>query len=209
MRRLTIILLVLIAAINTGHAAEPDTLLPRISAQIDQHAVIRAEFTQEKRMPALKRPLITSGHFVFSRRHGVLWQIEHPYRMIYVLGEERMLEIGADGARRQRSLREIPGLTQVGRIFRALLSANASSLHEIFNITTQGQPAHWEVQLKPRDAQLAQFLSSLNLSGGRFVEAIGIDETGGDTTRIRFRNASGSETLSDTEVQLFGPLTKP
>lgn len=73
-------------------SAEPDTL-SRIGAQMEQYPVVRAEFIQNKQMPALKRPLVTSGRLVFSRRHGVLWQIEQPYRMSYVLGEERIVEI--------------------------------------------------------------------------------------------------------------------
>lgn len=52
-------------------SAEPDTLA-QISAQMEQHPVVRAEFVQSKQMSVLKRPLVTSGHLVFSRRHGVL-----------------------------------------------------------------------------------------------------------------------------------------
>lgn len=207
MRHLIFILL-LIAAIPTGKAAEPDTLT-RISTQIEQHAVVRAEFTQSKQMAALKRPLITSGHVVFSRRHGVLWQIEQPYRMSYILGEDRIVEIAADGARRERSLRDVPGLTQIGRIFRALLGANTPALRDAFEIGVLGDPAHWEIKLQPREAQLAQFLNGLFLTGGRFVESIRIDEAGGNTTLIRFRNTRGDEAPNDAELALFGVPAKP
>src|SRR6185369_15238228 len=108
-----------------------------------------------------------------SRRHGVLWQIEQPFRMSYVLGEERIVEIGADGVRRERGLRDVPGLAQVGRVFRALLGANTAALRDYFDATVQGDPAKWEIELKPRQPQLAQFLTGLQLSGGRFVDKIG------------------------------------
>lgn len=201
MRHLIAALLVFVTAPLL--AAEPD-VLARIGAQIEQHTVVRAEFTQIKQMAALKRPLVNSGRLVFSRRHGVLWQIEQPYRMSYVLGEERIIEISADGARRERSLREIPGLAQVGRVFRAILGANAVALREIFDVSVQGDPTKWEIELKPRQSQLAQFLSSLKLSGGRFVESIRIEEVGGDETQIRFRNTQGTDAPSATELHLFG-----
>jgi hypothetical protein len=201
MRHLIAVLLVFVTAPLL--AAEPDVLV-RIGAQIEQHTVVRAEFAQIKQMAALKRPLVNSGRLVFSRRHGVLWQIEQPYRMSYVLGEERIIEISADGARRERSLREIPGLAQVGRVFRAILGANAVALREIFDVSVQGDPTKWEIELKPRQAQLAQFLSSLKLSGGRFVENIRIEEVGGDETQIRFRNTQGTDAPSATELHLFG-----
>ena len=184
-------------------SAEPDTL-SRIGAQMEQYPVVRAEFIQNKQMPALKRPLVTSGRLVFSRRYGVLWQIEQPYRMSYVLGEERIVEIAADGTRRERGLRDVPGLAQVGRVFRAMLGANTSALREIFVVRVQGGPDKWEIDLTPRQAQLAQFLSGLQLSGGRFVESLSISETGGDMTQIRFRNTQSASAPSEVELQLFG-----
>ncbi|MEI7614125.1 MAG: outer membrane lipoprotein carrier protein LolA, partial [Betaproteobacteria bacterium] len=98
---------------SLGHTAEPE-LLSRISAQVEQYPVVRADFVQTKKMAALKRPLITSGRLVYSRQHGVLWQIEQPFRMNYILGEERIVEVGSDGSRRERGVREVPGLAQVG-----------------------------------------------------------------------------------------------
>lgn len=209
MRQLISLLLLLIATVVLpARAADPDTL-ERIGAQIEQHAVVRAEFTQSKQMAALKRPLVTTGRLVFSRRHGVLWQIEQPYRMSYVLGEERIVEISADGTRRERGLRDVPGLAQVGRVFRAMLGANTAALREVFEVSVQGDSVKWEIELKPRQAQLAQFLSGLQLSGGRFVEGIRIGETGGDMTQIRFRNTQAASAPSETELQLFGEPRKP
>jgi hypothetical protein len=152
----------------------------------------------------LKRPLITTGRLTYSRQLGVLWQIDQPYRMSYVLGEERIVEIGSDGVRRERGLREVPGLAQVGRVFRALLGANTAALQEYFDVAVQGDTSKWEITLKPRQAQLAQFLTGMQLSGARFVEAIRIDEVGGDSTQIRLRNTQGASAPSEAESQLFG-----
>lgn len=208
MRRLILSLLLLAAAPLHAAPADADTLA-RIGAQIEQHAVVRAEFTQSKQMAALKRPLVTTGRLVFSRRHGVLWQIEQPYRITYVLGEERIVEIAANGTRRERGLRDVPGMAQVGRVFRALLGANTAALGETFTVVVRGDPGKWEIDLKPRQAQLAQFLSGLYLSGGRFVEHIRIDENGGageakDSTQIRLRNAQSADAPNADELQLFG-----
>jgi hypothetical protein len=178
--------------------------LARIGAQIQQYPLLRAEFVQSKQVAAMKRPLVTSGHLTFSQQHGVLWQIEQPYRMSYVLGEERIVEISSDGVRRERGLREVPGLAQVGRVFRAMLGANTAALQEVFEVTVEGNVGKWEISLKPRQAQLAQFLSGMQLSGARFVESITISEAGGDTTQIRFRNTQGLTAPSESELQLFG-----
>jgi hypothetical protein len=61
-KTITLVLVLLTALISSTalRAAETD-LLDKIGHKIEQHAVIRAEFTQTKQMQALKRPLITTG----------------------------------------------------------------------------------------------------------------------------------------------------
>ena len=191
----------LLVGLSLGARAE---LLEDLSARVAQYPVVRAEFVQTKQMATMKRPLVTRGHLVFSRSQGVLWQIEQPYRMSYVLGETRIVEIGGDGTRKVREMRDVPGLAQVGRVFRAMLGANPSALREHFDIEAQGGLDRWTLNLKPRQAQLAQFLSGLQLSGGRFVENIRIDEAGGDSMQIRFSNSQSTEALTATETHLFG-----
>lgn len=189
-------------------AAEPD-LLARIGSQFEQYPVVRAEFVQSKQMAAMKRPLLTTGRLVYSRVHGVLWQIEKPFRLSYVLGADKITEIGADGLRRERGLREVPGLAQVGRILRAMLGANTTALREYFDASVQGDLNQWEITLKPRQPQLSQFLTGLRLSGSRFVEGISISEAGGDSTQIRFSHSQGSNALSEAELGIVGSYPAP
>ncbi len=196
--------LIALVGLVSALSARAASTLAQIGAQIEQHAVVRAEFVQTKQMAALKRPLVTRGRLIFSRIQGVLWQIEQPYRMSYLLGETRIVEIGSDGVRRVRETRDVPGLAQVGRVFRAVLGANSDALHEYFDITVQGDPAKWTIELKPRQPQLAQYLGGMQLYGGAFVEEIRISETGGDSTQIRFSNSLGAGVLNEAELSLFG-----
>ncbi len=193
---------VLLAGVS-ALAAEPDALA-RIAAQVEQSPVVRAEFVQSRQIAAMKRPLVTSGRLLFSQQHGVLWLIEQPYRIGYVLAEDRVVEIASDGSRRERGPRDVPGLAQVGRVFRAMLGTNTSALQEHFEVTAKVDGQKWELVLTPRRAQLAQFLSGMQLSGSRFVESISVSEAGGDSTQIRLRNTQGASAPSDAELQLFG-----
>ncbi len=198
-------------------AAEADAL-DKISEKISLYPVIRAEFTQTKRMRALKRPLITTGQFTFSSVEGVLWQIVQPYRISYMLGEDKIVETDANGLRKEKGLREVAGLAQVGRVFRAMLGANASALRTYFDVAVQhdakqGVTDKWQLMLKPRQQQIAKSISLIELSGSQFVETIIIHEASGDTTTLRFKKtqgflkADGAATLTDSESQLFGKPT--
>lgn len=186
----------------TAHA-QADDLLTRIAAQLDKHAVVRAEFAQSKQISGLKRPLQTGGKLVFARQYGVLWQIEQPYKISYILSEDKVIEIAAEGSRKERLARDLPGLAQVGRVFRAMLGADTVALREYFDTQAKGDAANWSLVLTPRQAQMAQFIEQLDISGGAFVGAIRIQEKGGDSTQIKFRNSSGASALSTSEQQLF------
>lgn len=186
-----------------AQAADAEALA-RITARVGQPPVIRAEFVQTRQMVSMKRPLTSSGRLTYSRKHGVLWQIEQPYRMSYILSDERIVEIASDGSRKERSARDVPGLAQVGRVFRAMLGANTAALQDYFDATVQGDNSAWTIVLKPRQAQLAQFLSGMQIAGSQFVDSITISEAGGDSSNIRFRNTQGVDAPNTAELKLFG-----
>lgn len=198
----SLFLAIFLAAAPATYAAD-ESPLPQIGAPLEKYPVVRAEFIQTKQMTALKRPLVTSGHLVFSRSQGVLWQIEQPYQAAYILGEDSIVEIAADASRRVRTLREVPGLAQVGRVFRSMLGANTAALRNYFEAVTKGDAARWEMRLTPKQPQLAQFLKGLQLQGGLFVESIQIEENGGDLTRIQFKHSQGSAALTPAEQKIF------
>ncbi|MES1986777.1 MAG: outer membrane lipoprotein carrier protein LolA [Pseudomonadota bacterium] len=215
----TLVLFFLTAALpTTTLSAAESSVLDQIGEKISQYPVIRAEFIQTKQMQALKRPLITTGQFTYAQSDGVLWQITQPYHISYVLGEDKIVEIDANGLRKERGLREVAGLAQVGRVFRAVLGANASALHSYFDITVpnnseQNDVGKWQLILKPKQQQISKSLSMITLSGSQFVETIVITEASGDSTTLRFKNIQGFKktqgvaTLTESELQLFGKPT--
>ena len=54
---------------------------------------------------------------------------------------------------------------------------------------------------------MAQFIEQMEISGGTFVNAIRIQEKGGDVTQIKLRNSSGANTLTESEQQTVSPTT--
>jgi hypothetical protein len=187
---------------TTVHTTETTTL-DHIGSQVEQYPVVHADFTQTKKMAALKRPLITTGNLVYLKEQGVLWQIDKPFRIGYLLSDEKIIEIAADGVRKERGQRDVPGLAQIGRVFHAMLGANTAVLHEYFEVSTEGAAKKWRITLKPRNPQIAKFLHSMQISGGRFVETVNVIEAGGDTTFIRFYNNRGAKEASEADKQLF------
>lgn len=198
----------LLGALLLGATAFADDHANRIAAQLgarlEQVPVLRAEFVQSKQMAAFKKPLQTRGRLVFARQNGVLWQIEQPLKLTYVLQENRMLEIGDDGNVQARTSKDQPGIAQIGRIFRALLGGQTKALADLFDASGSGDAERgWTLTLTPRTPQVAQFIRRIALNGSRYVDSIRIEEAGGDTATIKFRQTGEAAALNDEERKLF------
>jgi hypothetical protein len=207
MRYLITTLLLAVATATCAAAATAPAaadLSAQFARRMEQHPVLRAEFVQEKQMAAFKKPLVTRGRLVFVRGEGVAWKIEAPLKLIYILTDNRIVEIGEDGKANIRNAKDVPGIAQVGRVFRALLGAQTSAIADIFTTTPDGPPEAWRMTLTPKPGPLTQFMRQIQLAGGRYVERIVIEETNGDKTVIAFRNTSEHDSPSAEERAWFG-----
>jgi len=195
------------AAALLASAAAPANAQPaaldQIRARLDAHAVVRAEFVQTRTLAALERPLVARGRLLVSRADGVVWQVEQPYRAAYVLQQDSVTEIAADGMRTRRDARDAPAIARVGRILGALVSANATALDNDFHVDAGVTGERWHIVLQPRQSQVAQRLKVIRVNGGDFVESVRIDEASGDTTQLQFRSQRGAASLSEDERRLF------
>ncbi len=190
-------------AAPAGDVAE--RIAARLGARLEQFPVVRADFIQTKEMAAFKKPLVTRGRLVFSRQNGVLWQIEQPLKLTYVLQETRMVEIGDDGTAQVRTAQDVPGIAQVGRIFRGLLGGQTKALGDLFDSTGSGDAERaWTLILTPRNPQVAQFIRRITLTGGKQVDSIRVEEASGDTATMRFQHTSEATAISAEEGSLFG-----
>ena len=208
MRRLTAALaLVLNLALlaPAAHAEAPATA--RLHARLGQAEVIRADFVQSKAMAAFKKPLITRGELVFAPRHGVIWRIDQPLRLTYVLREDRLIEIDADGREQVKTAREQPAIAHVARLFRALLGGQTQALDELFDSRLSGDPEQsWTLNLTPRATQTAQFVRHITLKGSRHLDEIRLEEASGDTSTLSFSRTRLADVLNPDESRLLTSL---
>lgn len=190
----------------SASAAEPSTL-QQLGSRIEQHAVLRADFTQTKHVAALKRPLVTHGKLLYSKAHGVVWQIYKPYAISYILSNDSVIEITADGRRKERSVNDMPGFAQINRIFRAMLAADTSVLNTYFDTKLENEismDAPWRALLTPKQTQITRFVKAIRVEGAQFVQSIHIEEANQDSTNIVFSNTVAATALSDADMKLFG-----
>lgn len=192
-----------ITCASTAAATDTPDLLSLVVAQLSEPAVVRASFIQEKRLAVLSRPIVSRGRVIVSRREGLIWQIEAPLRMIIAFSGPHIIEIDADGKRRSQRGSDNRVQAEVGRVFRGLLAADRDILNRYFNLHAEGNVQHWRIDLTPRSGDLGKFIKTLQLSGGRNIETIRVEEPNSDTTLIRLQNTATTNSLSADERALL------
>nr|WP_228393730.1 outer membrane lipoprotein carrier protein LolA [Pseudomonas helleri] len=174
--------------------------LQQLSDQLARPQVIHGDFIQEKHLRALPKPLTSTGTFVLTKDHGLLWQLNTPLKQDY-----RITALGI--ARRNGSeWQMLPGKSagaEQNRLFLAVLQGDSSGLQRDFELHLQGQPTQWTLTLTPRSLLLKQVFTQINIDGGELVQRIELQETQGDSTVLKLQNSISHLPLSDAEQHDF------
>jgi hypothetical protein len=201
MLRRTWLTLALLPFVSPAFAA--DDLFERIAGTLSRPQLLRATFAQEKRAAALTRPIVSRGRITVARDLGVVWRIEAPLTMSVAYRSDAVVEVDGEGRRRVRPFSDNRAQAEAGRVIRALLAADFGALRQHFDAQGSADGKRWQVDLVPRSPQLAQFVRSLQLSGGLHVEQIVVIDGSGDTTLIRLRDFETPAALDGEERSLL------
>jgi hypothetical protein len=133
--------------------------------QLKRTPPVTTAFVEYRFSHLLKKPLRTSGTLEY-RADGVLARkVDSPYHeLTEVSGDEVRITRG-DKPTRTLPLQRAPQLRVLLGSFRALLEGTLVPLQQDFDITLDEAAPRWTLTLKPRDAQLAKHLSSIEVFG--------------------------------------------
>lgn len=157
--------------------------------------MICADFTQSKTLRVLKRPLVSSGRLVFLADKGILWQVREPFPTRLLVKRDALIRWNESGEPERIAFAQSPVFGAFARVFIAMFTGAFAPLRENFAIESHLTEAAWRLDLTPRDRDagenvLARIFTRIRATGGRFVDALEIEERRGDRTRITFSNVS-------------------
>ena len=189
--------------LSTGTVLCAQAALPgALTAHLGAAALVHVDFTQTRTLAALSRPLKASGSLVLARDQGVIWALKRPVAITYVMGPKGLMVVSADGRKDHRTAREAPMVAQLGQVFQALIQGDLKGLETYFTVTGSGTPERWELVLLPRP-QAAAFLKRVQLSGGRVIDRIRLEEASGDRMELVFDHARLADPLTAAEARLL------
>lgn len=193
-------MLCLLAFAGLARAAEtaPDPLLAG--------QVLRGHFVQERQLAGFAKPLRSEGTFVLIPGSGLIWRGEKPFANTTVITSGGILQLNSGRQAMRLSASRLPGLGQLYQVLGGALSGNIKPLQQTFTVNQSADENGWRVELKPLNpnSQAMSQLKGLILKGGRFVESVEVDRTGGDVDHITFSSHNISKAdLSPDEKSLL------
>jgi hypothetical protein len=161
-RRLSLLLLALTPLAQT-YCATPDARA--LIASLAKPAPAHIEFTEVRFSPLLDKPLVVSGELGHEGAGELDRKVREPYvENTYIRGESVRVERQGEPVR-SFALKRAPELRSLLTGFSALLTGDASTVEQSFDLSMQGDDAHWTLSLLPKDARTRQRLSEVRVNG--------------------------------------------
>ncbi len=152
----------------------------------------QGEFTQQRYLQGLIKPITSSGQFVLVKNRGLLWQTEKPFS-----NQLRVTSTGIsqwDGHRWVVSQKL--GQSEQIQLFLGLLSGDTQALAKQFDLTLQGSEKKWQLTLTPSSLLMKQIFTQIIIDGENNVKRIELQEKQGDRTLISFENQRVNQPIS-------------
>ena len=140
-----------------------DTIDPQqIAVLTNIHTITegRGEFTQTKKIPALKKPINSSGYFLYREGQGLLWVSEKPLPSSILVTETGVYELQKDG-----SFNVMKGGEQMGTLLKAIIFNDWEPLGRYFDASFKGDQQHWCIGLDTKSVQVRSVLEAVKICG--------------------------------------------
>lgn len=152
---------------------------------IPEGHVLKVQFTQQRNLKDLPKPIQSNGDLTLWNGKGLLWRITEPFLTMTLITKEGIYQI-EDG-------QKIP-MAQVGQeesIFEMLSKLIHGSISEVkgFSISSLPSPhGKWRMRLSPLSTSLQGFLSFIEIEGGEYISQIIIHRANGDKDEISLKS---------------------
>lgn len=187
------------AGLATEGALSPQ-VTQRLAAAAQQVQTLHSDFVQEKYLSMFEEKLTSTGVFYYQKPDQLRWELIEPVGSGFVI-------TGDSGQRwHQRiegsesfKLDQDPAMSLIAEQLFAWAKADLAWIEKNYTITVLSEQP---IQLKLVPLEVAaQFLSHLVITfndSDRYVIAVEIHETDGDSTRINFNNSVVNSEINST-----------
>lgn len=187
------------------HLRKAPSGFQKISQHFQQTKILRADFSQTKKIKVLRRPLKSKGQFLFSSKHGIYWKTTHPFLSEILITDQGLFQRKNGKLISQLSSKQQPTVQGVLNAFILVFSGKFEEMDSYFSLFFFQKGTHWEIGFIPKQKGLSQLIHQMILTGDSYTsfQSFLIIETNGDSTNIEFQTNKDYAPLSVVEQQYF------
>jgi hypothetical protein len=170
------------------------------------NGVLRGEFSQQRTLKGIAKPLLSRGHFVLARDRGLIWTVEAPFKITTVITAAGILQL-IDGSKPlQISSARIPFLRNFHKVLSASLSGALTQFPDLFKVKkTTRADGSWQALIKADAVQGAGAspFARFEIEGRHEVQSVLLVRSNGDSDQIRFFNPRRGGAVTGDEAAML------
>ncbi len=152
---------------------------------------LTGQFKQIRTLPILSKPLVATGHFVFSRHKGLQWYQTTPFKSSLIVTQDTIKQQIGDTPPNILTEDKQPIVFAFTNIFLAVFNGNIKMVEHYFQIYFAGNQTNWQINLKPISYPLNKGISLITLKGAAMIRSITITDSKHNQTVIYLTHLKG------------------
>ncbi|MGE5128589.1 MAG: LolA family protein [Sphingomonadaceae bacterium] len=179
----------LAAGLLSVAAAAPRLDATRLMQTLAAVRSASASFVETRYSPLLKAPLVSRGTLTYRRPDRLEKVVESPHKERIALQGDRLTIDSVAAGRREIELGAgASGIAALIEAVRATRAGDLARLERDFDVVVSGTLDDWQLRLKPRAADV-----------GQYVSAVGVWGSGPRLRRVEVWEAAGDRTVMDID----------
>ncbi|TVZ40226.1 outer membrane lipoprotein carrier protein LolA [Alteromonadaceae bacterium 2753L.S.0a.02] len=191
------LLLALTLSYQAALAQNPPTIDTLPALKILPVASSHGNFTQQRSLPGLAKPLESSGEFYFDQQIGFLWYTTSPVTQAQFFGPKQSYNyIFSDTATADDTTSKpikaekvrTSATRHIAKIIHGIINNDWQQLERIFDAEVVNNDSTQTVTLNPKNSKLQKYLLAITLETSQRLLYYRIEMSSGETVRVDFNN---------------------
>jgi putative outer membrane lipoprotein carrier protein lolA len=172
------------------------------SQTIDNLVTVKGSYKQKNYIAKTKKTIESSGTFVLSRAHGIIWYTEKPQKSVTVMTEQKVLQVFPNGKEKILGNSGNAIFSSVALLTKSLFTQDTAVIEKYLH-ATQTESDVWVYT--PKDDTLASVVKKIELKNADngYIGSAVITYGNGDTTEYMLSVSSFNEALTTDATAYF------
>ena len=173
-----------------------------VSQTSDNLVTVKGSYKQKNYIAKTKKTIESSGTFVLSRAHGIIWYTEKPQKSVTVMTEQKVLQVFPNGKEKVLGNSGNAIFSSVALLTKSLFTQDAAVIEKYLH-AKQTESGVWVYT--PKDDTLASVIKKIELKNADngYIGSAVITYGNGDTTEYMLSVSSFNEAVTTDATTYF------